>query len=48
MLVGTFMVYAALFATGFFIYGKLAEGIMAAAIAVAGGLLILFSWKKLG
>uniref|UniRef100_UPI004047326A sodium:solute symporter family protein n=1 Tax=Algoriphagus sp. TaxID=1872435 RepID=UPI004047326A len=48
MLVGTFMVYAALFATGFFIYGKLVEGIMAAAIAVAGGLLILFSWKKLG
>ena len=47
MLVGTVMVYAALFSTGFFIYGETAQGVIAGAIAVAGGLFILFSWKKL-
>lgn len=47
MLVGTVMVYAALFSTGFFIYGEIAQGVIAGAIAVAGGLFILFSWKKL-
>jgi Na+/proline symporter len=47
MLVGTFMVYAALFSTGFFIYGEIAQGVIAGAIAVAGGLFVLLSWKKL-
>ncbi|MCM0059514.1 MAG: Na+:solute symporter [Algoriphagus sp.] len=47
MLVGTVMVYAALFSTGFFIYGAVAQGVIAGAIAVAGGLFILLSWKKL-
>jgi Na+/proline symporter len=47
MLVGTVMVYAALFSTGFFIYGEIAQGVIAGAVAVAGGLFILFSWKKL-
>jgi Na+/proline symporter len=47
MLVGTGMVYAALFSTGFFIYGEMAQGVIAGAIAVAGGLFILLSWKKL-
>jgi Na+/proline symporter len=47
MLVGTVMVYAALFSTGFFIYGEIAQGVIAGAIAVAGGLFILLSWKKL-
>ncbi|MDA1268862.1 MAG: Na+:solute symporter [Bacteroidetes bacterium] len=47
MMVGTFMVYAALFSSGLFIYGEVAEGFIAAAIAVAGGLFILFSWKKI-
>ena len=47
MLVGTIMVYAALFSTGFFIYGEIAQGVIAGAIAVAGGLFILISWKKL-
>lgn len=47
MMVGTVMVYAALFSTGFFIYGEIAQGVIAGAIAVAGGLFILFSWKKL-
>jgi Na+/proline symporter len=47
MMVGTVMVYAALFSTGFFIYGEIAQGVIAGAVAVAGGLFILFSWKKL-
>jgi Na+/proline symporter len=47
MLVGTVMVYAALFSTGFFIYGEMAQGVIAGAVAVAGGLYILLSWKKL-
>ena len=47
MMVGTVMVYAALFSTGFFIYGEIAQGVIAGAIAVAGGLFILLSWKKL-
>jgi len=47
MLVGTVMVYAALFSTGFFIYGETVQGVIAGTIAVAGGLFILFSWKKL-
>ncbi len=47
MLVGTVMVYAALFSTGFFIYGEMAQGVIAGAVAVAGGLFILLSWKKL-
>jgi Na+/proline symporter len=47
MLVGTVMVYAALFSTGFFIYGEMAQGVIAGAVAVAGGLYIMLSWKKL-
>jgi len=47
MIVGTVMVYAALFSTGFFIYGEIAQGVIAGALAVAGGLFILLSWKKL-
>lgn len=47
MITGTFMVYAALFSTGFFIYGKTMEGLIAAVIAIVGGLIIIKSWKKL-
>lgn len=47
MMVGTFMVYAALFSTGFFIYGETVSGIIAAIVAVIGGGIILMSWKKL-
>jgi hypothetical protein len=48
MLVGTVMVYAALFSTGFYIYGKMMEGSIAAVIAAVGGITIIRSWKKLG
>lgn len=47
MLTGTVMVYAALFSTGFFIYGNMLPGFIAAAIAVAGGGIIISAWKKL-
>lgn len=47
MIVGTFMVYAALFSTGFFIYGNMVAGFVAAAIALVGGGIIIKSWKNL-
>lgn len=45
MITGTFMVYAALFSTGFFIYGKTMPGVIAAVIALVGGVIIIKSWK---
>ncbi|MEX2511372.1 MAG: sodium:solute symporter family protein [Cyclobacteriaceae bacterium] len=47
MLVGSIMVYAALFAAGFWIYGQVLAGITATLVAVAGGILIFRSWKKM-
>lgn len=47
MLVGTVMVYAALFATGFFIYGNMLGGSIATVIALIGGGIIIKSWKNL-
>ncbi|WP_026951928.1 sodium:solute symporter family protein [Algoriphagus mannitolivorans] len=47
MITGTFMVYSALFSTGFFIYGNVIPGTIAAIIALMGGLIILRSWKNM-
>ncbi|OOG69424.1 sodium:solute symporter family protein [Algoriphagus sp. A40] len=47
MLVGTVMVYAALFSTGFYIYGNVVGGTIAAVIALLGGGIIIKSWKNL-
>ena len=47
MMIGSVMVYAALFSTGFFIYGNMLAGFIAGAIAVVGGIIIFSSWKKL-
>ena len=47
MITGTFMVYSALFATGFFIYGIVIPGTIATLIALMGGLIIYRSWKKI-
>lgn len=47
MITGTFMVYSALFSTGFFIYGEMVSGFIAGAIALIGGFIIISSWKKL-
>lgn len=47
MLVGSVMVYAALFATGFWIYGKQSFALIASTVAVLGAFVIIGSWKKL-
>ncbi|MBB6326797.1 Na+/proline symporter [Algoriphagus iocasae] len=47
MVIGAVMIYSALFSTGFFIYGNILSGFIAAAISVAGGVIIIRSWKKL-
>lgn len=47
MLVGSVMVYAALFAVGFWIYGNVMPAILATVVAVIGGAIIIKSWKKL-
>ncbi len=47
MLVGTVMVYAALFSTGFYIYGNMLAGTVAAMIALIGGGIIVNAWKNL-
>ena len=47
MLTGTVMVYAALFSTGFYIYGNMLGGTIAAVIALIGGGIIIKAWKNL-
>ncbi|RPA67578.1 Na+:solute symporter [Cyclobacteriaceae bacterium YHN15] len=47
MLVGSVMVYSALFAVGFWIYGNVLSATIASIIAVAGGIIIIKSWKNL-
>ncbi len=47
MLVGTVMIYAALFSTGFFIYGNTMAGLIAAAVSLIGGVIVIRSWKNL-
>jgi hypothetical protein len=47
MLVGSIMVYAALFATGFWIYGNTVGGSIATIIAAIGAVVIYKSWEKM-
>lgn len=47
MLIGTVMIYSALFSTGFFIYGNVLGGIIAATISIIGGVILMRSWKNL-
>lgn len=47
MLVGTVMIYSALFATGFFIYGNIKFGVIATIISIFGSAIIIKSWKSL-
>ncbi|MCL6258980.1 Na+:solute symporter [Aquiflexum sp. TKW24L] len=47
MLVGSVMVYAALFAVGFWIYGNVLPASIATVVATIGGAIIIKSWKKL-
>ncbi|MDO9552500.1 MULTISPECIES: sodium:solute symporter family protein [Rhodonellum] len=47
MLVGSVMIYSALFAVGYWIYDNTPYAMIATAITVAGGLFIIMSWKKM-
>lgn len=47
MLVGSIMVYAVLFAVGFWIYGNTISAIIATVVAIVGGVIIIKSWKNM-
>ena len=47
MLTGTVMIYSALFSTGFFIYGNMMGGIIAALLAIVASIIIIKSWKNI-
>lgn len=46
MLIGAIAVYAALFATGFWIYGNVSSALIASAIAGVGGFMLFRIWKR--
>ncbi|TVP53449.1 MAG: Na+:solute symporter [Mongoliibacter sp.] len=47
MLVGSIMVYAVLFAVGFWIYGNILSATIATMVAITGGFIIIKSWKNM-
>ncbi|MBD3626824.1 sodium:solute symporter family protein [Cyclobacterium sp.] len=47
MLIASIMVYAALFAAGFWIYGQVIAASTATLIAIIGGFLVFKGWKKM-
>ncbi len=47
MVLGSVMVYTALFSTGFFIYSNMMGGFICAAVSVICGVIMFKSWKKL-
>ena len=47
IIVATFSIYAALFATGYFIYGNGMSGLIAAAVSALGILFIFMNWSKM-
>jgi SSS family solute:Na+ symporter len=47
MLTGSIMVYAALFAVGFWIYGNIPSAIIATVVTIIGGAIIVINWKKM-
>ncbi|GHB53581.1 sodium:solute symporter family protein [Mongoliitalea lutea] len=47
MLIGSIMVYAALFSVGFWIYGMTTYALMATCVAILGGFVLILSWKNL-
>lgn len=47
MFAGCFLVYGALFGTGYFIYGNITQGILAFVVSGVSGLVIFSLWKKI-
>ena len=47
MLIGSIMVYAALFAAGFWIYGETLPAVIATVVSAVGGVLVFRGWKKM-
>ncbi len=47
IIIATFSIYAALFATGYFIYGNGIHGLIAASVSVIGILFIFMNWSKM-
>lgn len=47
MLVGTVMVYAALFAVGFVLYGNFVGALIAGVVSLAGGFIIVRNWDRM-
>ena len=47
MLAGCFLVYGALFGTGYFIYGNMMQGIMAFVVSGISGMVIFSIWRKI-
>ncbi|MFC0262957.1 sodium:solute symporter family protein [Fontibacter flavus] len=47
MLTGSVMVYAALFAVGFWIYGQTLYASIASIVAILGGIIIIKNWKNI-
>ncbi len=47
IIIATFSIYAALFATGYFIYGNGIHGLIAAAVSAIGILFIFMNWSKM-
>ncbi len=47
MVVGSIMIYSALFAVGYWIYDNTPYAILATVISIAGGIFIFTSWKKM-
>lgn len=47
MLVGTVMVYAALFAVGFVLYGNFVGAMIAGVVSLAGGFIIVRNWDRM-
>ena len=43
---GLFLIYGALFATGFWLYGNIVPAIITTAVAVVAGFLLMIMWKK--
>ncbi len=47
MVAGVFMVYGALFATGFFIFGEIGKGITGTVVTAIAGAFLIWTWKSI-